>query len=74
MTRVEGFIEQLNDSDALLVKVDRTRLTLRRHVLPGQVQVGDFVFQTDDTHYQIDPIRTEKRRREMRRLAENCQD
>ena len=74
MTRIEGFIEHMDATEAILINVDRTRKTVQRHLLPRQAQMGDFVFQADDMHFQIDPVRTEKRRRDMRRMAENCQD
>ena len=67
----EGFIEKLTDNDALIIRLDRTAFSVSRNLLPDQARVGDFIVQVN-THYRIDPERTEMRRQELRRMTDGC--
>jgi hypothetical protein len=71
MAKNEGFITKLTDAEALITRLDRTTFTLSRNNLPDQAQVGDFIVQVN-THYRIDPERTEMRRQELRRMTDGC--
>ena len=72
MDLYEGFIEQLSEKEAVVVRLDRSKFTVARHTLPDQIRVGDFVIRTDHGTYRIDAERTEKRRQEIRRMADSC--
>jgi hypothetical protein len=68
---LDGFIEQLSDDHAVILRSDRRTLIIDRSHLPSSVQVGDFIVQVDDAgHFRIDQEITEMRRRDQRRLSD----
>ena len=68
----EGFVEEIRETGATVVRLDRSRFVITRSALPDQARVGDFITQTNQKTFQIDPERTEKRRQELRRMTDSC--
>lgn len=75
MARLEGFIEKFDQDQVIIVQADGTVEAVAKNLVPGSAQEGDFVSQTAENGlFKIDYETTEKRRREIRRLADNCFD
>ena len=66
-----GFVVRLDDQQAVIEAVDRLSFTVDRRVLPAGVQLGDFVEENPETgSFHIDHELTEKRKQDMRRIAD----
>jgi len=75
MARLEGFIEKFEIDQVIVVKADGTVEGINKILVPGGAQEGDFICQTSENGpFVIDLETTEKRKKEIRRLADNCFD
>ncbi len=69
MTKIEGFIDHFEREFAIIARLDRTIASIARRELPLCAREGDFIVEANSPcHYLIDPVRTEKRRHELRYL------